>query len=200
MHACIIYHRTARWGSRSSVCWSQVTFLLYHQRQRYLSRTAKHLCSVTLWVAFAVRTIIVILTMEGEIVAHQEFSVAVTGIHAWQACTWKVPVLWVTVLSLLSTAYLVLSAPATHTSAHVHANTLRLFTHHTIVCWQTVSLGHLCSLPTRGRWHVFDGQNHCTVYFLCLLSAKHTTTWEWGVGGWASGMFVLLSAFRRDLM
>lgn len=86
-------------------------------------------------------------------------------------------------LALLSTPYLLFSAPTTH--SHTHSNFSSLITQQCAAT--TVSLGHLCSLPTQGRWHVFDGQNHCTVYLLCLLSSKHTTAWgresmsEWHV-------------------
>lgn len=111
------------------------------------------------------RTIIVILTRVEEIVAHQELSAAVTGVHAWQARTWKVPALWATVLSLLSSPYLLPSAPATHTHTE-------LFLHpsHNSMLQQLSPSATSVPCPLRED-DVFDGRNHRTVYLLCLLGS-----------------------------
>lgn len=58
---------------------------------------------------------------------------------------------------------------------------------------------HLYSLAPRGRWHVSDGQNHCTAYLVCLLRSGFTPHEGWGTES-VSDMFVLLTFIRQDLM
>lgn len=85
----------------------------------------------------------------------------------------------------------------THADTHTHAHTQL-----TVVCSAaTVSLGHLCSLPTQEKmtcvsWPKITARST----FLVSVCSRHTMApgFQAGLGeGWLSGTFMLLGDFRK---
>lgn len=167
---------------------SELSLQATHTHTEIWVNSAQHVqksVSAALLVASAVRTITVILTIVGETANNQELfgchsRPCLTGshlrksmLHEWQSPLFHLPpYLW-------------------HTHKHTQTSQQCAAT--------TVSLGHLCSLPTQERWRVWWPKSlHGLPSPSPLQQTHHGPGLPVGWGeGWLSGTFVLLSAFRK---